>query len=274
MRLRIVTWNLWGHGAPGPYLRDRGEFRGALHDSRATQVFDGAHVWSHRLPLLARAIRSTEPHLVCLQECLGSGVSLAPDLAAVLGFPLYADAGSPYLAILSRLPVKKVETLSHLQAKPLHVVATAGSTDVSVLCVHLPLARAEPRDELVRELGAWQSPASHTILAGDLNASPSDEVTLMLLEADYVDVSAACGPTMPNPHPVVRLDYVLARSEPPGMMSAVSAGVLGLEGDADGFLPSDHAGVVVEIEWGISTQQHKLSLCERLPVDQEPRPGS
>ena len=55
---------------------------------------------------------------------------------------------------------------------------------------------------------------------------------------------------MPNPQPVLRLDYVLARSEPPGGMSAVSAGVLGIEGDAGGFLPSDHAGVVVEVECG------------------------
>ena len=220
--------------------------------SRATQVFDGAHVWSRRLPLLAQAIRSTDPHLVCLQECLGSGtVPLAPDLAAVLGFPLYADDGAPYLAILSRLPVKTVEMLSHLQAKPLHVIVTDGSTDVSVLCVHLPLARAGPRGELVRELGAWQSPVGHTILAGDLNASPLDEVTKMLLDAGYVDASAACGPTMPNPQPVVRLDCVLAHREPSGEMSAVSAGVLGLEGDAEGFLPSDHAGVMVEVDLGV-----------------------
>ena len=52
---------------------------------------------------------------------------------------------------------------------------------------------------------------------------------------------------MPNPLPVVKLDYILARSEQPDLFSTVSTETLGLEGDADGFLPSDHAGIFAEI---------------------------
>ena len=255
MRLRIVTWNLWGHGAPGPYLQDRDEFRGALPGSKAANAFDGAQVWQRRRPLLTRTLRSIAPQLICLQETLGGETSLAHDLAADLGLPVYDDIGSPSLAILSPLPIKEVNTLSHLQAdwfgytRPLHLIAHIDGCDFSVLCVHLPLARHGSREHLVRELSVWRSSAGYTILAGDLNASPSDPVIGGLLEGGYLDVSAGCGPTMPNPQPVVRLDYVLARSEGAGVVSPVSCQVLGLEADADGFLPSDHAGLAVEFEW-------------------------
>lgn len=253
--LRIVTWNLWGHGAPGPYLTERGEFRGAWPGSRATKAFDGVQVWRHRRPLLARILSSIEPDIVCLQECLGTGTSLAHDLAADLGLSVYEDAQSPGLAILSRLPVKEVNTLSHLQAdwlgyaKPLHAIAEIGSMELAVLSVHLPLARYGPRDHLIDELGAWQSSVTPTILAGDLNAPPTENVIGNLLAAGYLDVSAACGPTMPNPQPVVRLDYVLARSGVPDAFSVVSTDVLGLAPDADGFLPSDHAGIAVALAY-------------------------
>jgi len=231
--------------------------RGAIDGSDATAAFDGAHVWTHRRPLLLNAMYSAQADIICVQECLDSGESNSHELGAELGVSVYQDAESPGLAILSHLSLEQVNTLHHLQAdwygyaKPLHAVASIDSTDISIICVHLPLDRFGPRNHLTRELASWRSSAPIMVLAGDLNASPSDESIRTFLAAGYSDLSRSCGPTMPNPEPVCRLDYVLARTSGSGDLSVVSASVLGLEADASGFFPSDHAGVSVEFEGSV-----------------------
>ena len=103
--LRVLTWNLWGRAAPGPYLRDRGVLRGAIGGSDATAAFDGAYAWTHRRPLLLNAMRSAQADTISVQECLGSGESNSHQLGAELGVSVYQDAESPGLAILSQVRV-------------------------------------------------------------------------------------------------------------------------------------------------------------------------
>ena len=200
---------------------------------------------------------SARPDIVCMQECLKPGTTNSQELAADLGLDVTDDSLSPGLAIASRLPMRSVEPLSafrvdwHGKAKPLHAILTAGSTDVSVVCVHVPLDRFGPRDELFAELASWQSPVGFTILVGDFNAVPSGPEIGMLVAAGYEDVSIESGPTMPNPDPVAKLDYVFARGGPNGL--SASADAMGLDADEDGYLPSDHAGVIVELAWPSAT---------------------
>ena len=58
------------------------------------------------------------------------------------------------------------------------------------------------------------------------------------------NASAEVGPTMPNPSPVVRLDYVLTSSD----LVVRAAWHLGEQPETNGFLASDHLGVAVALE--------------------------
>jgi len=95
--------------------------------------------------------------------------------------------------------------------------------------------------ELARRLTHLPRPL---VVCGDLNAAPDDPHIAALLAAGLRDASADVGPTMPNPSPVVRLDYVLASSD----LVVRAAWHLGEQPEADGFLASDHLGVAVALE--------------------------
>lgn len=83
------------------------------------------------------------------------------------------------------------------------------------------------------------------IVAGDFNLAPDDPLTGRLTDAGWVDVTATAGSTMPNPDPVVRLDYIFAAT---GAWEVRGVQTFGAAADADGFLPSDHLGVVADLQ--------------------------
>ncbi len=77
-------------------------------------------------------------------------------------------------------------------------------------------------------------------------ARPGDHVVGSLLATGLKDISAMAGPTVPNPEPVLRLDYVLLKAEATEPRVRYAA-TLGQRADGLGYLPSDHLGVVVEL---------------------------
>jgi hypothetical protein len=96
--LRVVTWNLWGNGAPAPYLRERGVVRGAAAGSRALAESDPDLTWHRRFRLLVTELERIRPHLLLLQENgTYSRGSAASTLAGALGLHAYED-GEPMVS--------------------------------------------------------------------------------------------------------------------------------------------------------------------------------
>jgi endonuclease/exonuclease/phosphatase family metal-dependent hydrolase len=252
--LRVVTWNLWGGGAPAPYLSERCVVRGATAGSRALGESDPDVTWKRRSRLLVTELQRLRPHVLLLQEngtySRGSAASM---LARGLRLHTYEDGEPDGLAILSegapsRQGVVPIAANPLGYPRPLWAEWAVAGFGVRALCVHLPLQRAGPREPFVAEVAAAasESDAHITIVGGDLNAPVGDRLHEYFDLAGFVDVSAECGPTMPNPDPVVRLDYVLVRATGCAV-TVVSAKTIGSEPDSDGFLPSDHLGVSVAL---------------------------
>lgn len=251
-RLVVATWNVWGGNAPGTYTRDRGISRGAIPASPAARELDAQRTWERRRPLIVRALRESNADVVALQESSREEgrPSCAADIAKELGFGCVEDDHPRGLAVISRWPITgttshAVVSPTHGYPRPLDVELEHEAQRLRCVVLHLPLGRLSDRSflftELAHRLARLPRPL---VVCGDLNAGPGDPLFARLLRAGLRDASADAGPTMPNPHPVVRLDYVL-----------VSAGVdirsvrrLGERPDADGFLASDHLGVAVEVE--------------------------
>lgn len=142
-----------------------------------------------------------------------------------------------------------------------HVDVARDGVRVRVVNTHTeawdPEVRDAQRDELLELLEAADGPASEpTVLLGDLNATPD----VVGVPAPWVDAWLAaggdpvggltCGPSgdLSHPEPDLRdrIDYVFARG-----LTVRTCLVLGGEPQdrtPSGLWPSDHAGVVAELE--------------------------
>jgi endonuclease/exonuclease/phosphatase family metal-dependent hydrolase len=253
-RLVVATWNLWGLAAPGTYTRDRKIIRGALPGSPASRELDPLVTWQHRRQLLVAELAALGCDLVVLQENgrLVAGTTQAQQLASELGLELAEDAHERGLAALSGGAVRaarplELDTDLHGYPPPYAVTAKLRGRDVTVVAVHLPLERFGDREPIIRSLIVRLSDDRAPLLVcGDLNLQPDHPSLELLLDAGYVDASRAIRATMPNPDPEVRPDYVLVRAD--SLAAILSAATLGSGSDADGFLPSDHLGIAVELE--------------------------
>lgn len=201
--------------------------------------------------MLVAELTRVNADVIALQEsALGPDGSHADELASHLAMQVCSDRRPVGLALLSRLPIESVRSLDlHADSYgyPAPLVVELGTAIEYVTCIvlHLPLARSGDRSALVAELSRVIARVrSPLVVCGDLNAEPSDRLVAALLATGLADVSAAAGPTMPNPDPQVRLDYILVRSLTP----VIDAEALGAAPDPDGFLASDHLGVAVELE--------------------------
>jgi endonuclease/exonuclease/phosphatase family metal-dependent hydrolase len=111
--------------------------------------------------------------------------------------------------------------------------------------VHLPLGRVTDQRPIVSRLvEALSIVKTPLVVAGDFNFAPEVSLVELLRGAGLVDATESAGPTMPNPTPVVRLDYIFVA--PAESWKITGVWTFGEEGDANGFLPSDHLGVIVD----------------------------
>lgn len=220
MRVRIVSWNVWGANVPGTYWRDRVVVRGARPGSVAQYAMDEAAVWSRREAMITKELASLQADVVLLQEAVHR-----------VG-PVGHRSGQ--LAVMSPHPLRPLD---------LPGACAAEVAGITVANVHLPLAGHEPLiDDLIVHIASLSGPV---VIAGDFNLPPDHPLIQRLLDAGWVDATAAVGPTMPSHDPEVRLDYIFVV----GRVMTYTADRLGADSDADGFLPSDHLGLTVELTW-------------------------
>lgn len=157
------------------------------------------------------------------------------------------------LALLSKFEVQNVRELPIGCAtvgypNPLVADLITEEGVCTAVVVHLPLDRVTDQQPIVSRLVESLSTVGNPlILAGDFNFPPESPLAELVLSAGLVDASGLAGPTMPNPNPVVRLDYIFVA--PAKKWKINRAWTFGEEADVDGFLPSDHLGVIVDTKF-------------------------
>jgi endonuclease/exonuclease/phosphatase family metal-dependent hydrolase len=230
--------------------------RGARSGSPASRELDPLVTWTHREALLLAALGPQRCDVVAVQEnaWLGDGSTLAGRLAASLRLALAEAVRAEGLGVLSRGTIRAVRSLElrcelYGYPSPLAVTTDLDDIEITVVCVHLPLASSGDREPILRELvERLEGVAAPVFICGDLNLEPDDPLLEGLRAAGFVDATRDLAATMPNPEPQVRLDYVLVRAGRVAEVDVVATAVLGDRPDAAGFLPSDHLGAVVELE--------------------------
>ncbi|MFG1674400.1 endonuclease/exonuclease/phosphatase family protein [Micromonospora sp. NPDC049282] len=262
MRLRVVTFNLWGTGIPHRYWTDRGVLRGARAGSPALREADEPRVWRRRAALLARALAGADADLVALQEVPSDPSRLAgllDDLRA-RGVPYHAVTATG-LAVLSRSPAVEsrsfpVPGFGGFGGHPTVLAVTAPAATVWV--AHLPVGPDEVKEACLRglEAAAVAAPRDHPLLlCGDLNC-PADGPLMdrlreraVLVDAWRAGGGSADALTMPVPAPTWRLDHVLHRATDP-VRAVRDPALLGTEPDDDGQYASDHFGMALTLDVG------------------------
>lgn len=258
--LRAVTLNIWNRQGP----------------------------WDRRLPLLRAGLAALEADVIGLQEVMALGGASQADEIAPPGWHVhYAQAWSIGggltwgNAIVSRWPIAHAEVLP-MPAPPdldtrsvAFAVLDAPCGAVPVFCTHLTyqLHRSDARCEQVRALAdhvARLAPVDGfpPILLGDFNSDPdADEMRFLRgltpLGGRSVYFADAWSTTRHDPgftydrrnpyalrsrEPSRRIDYVLVRGPDRAFRGEPLSARLVLDEPVDGVWPSDHFGVLAEIQ--------------------------
>lgn len=179
--------------------------------------------WS--LEETAGAIEAQNPDVVVLNEVgrgwlVTSGNDELPWLSNRLNMPYVwgpaSDDGLWGNAILSRLPMsrealRKFDSTENLKRSAVAAWITVGDGGVWVFGTHLdnPADAGEARMEQVQELIDFGDNRRPAIVAGDLNAEPSDDVLTALEDQGFEDAGARLGADAFTSEDHRRLDYVL-----------------------------------------------------------------
>ena len=231
--MRILTWNTWKNTPP----------------------------YSARLAAMTRAAEAARPDILLLQEAfVGAGADTARHLARALGLHCVAApsrakrrvhegamvASTNGLAILSR----QAAASSRIIALPGHPddpdriaqVARIGAlTVVNLHLTHLVSGGDALRRGQARHLLDRLEADTPTLLGGDLNAEAVDPAVSALRQAGFRDLAEA------RPDPTIdgrRIDFLMTRAM---TLSSVETVLVGAD-PVDGVAPSDHAGVLAELE--------------------------
>jgi len=240
--MRIVTLNTWKN--EGEYVR--------------------------RLDLMARGLAALAPDVVCLQECFaGGGRDTAASLASALGLNCYARpsrakprrhegavvASTSGLAMLSRLPAI-AEGARALASDPADGERIAQRLDLAaegrrlrILNLHLThlsgLDSAGLRARQLADALCWAGGdlAAGLVVAGDLNAGAADPALAALKAQVGFEAATFLGPRADRDGPAI--DHLVLQHSG-GWRVASRLRALD-EVDPEGWLPSDHAAVVVDL---------------------------
>lgn len=243
--MRIVTLNTWKN--EGDYLR--------------------------RLDLMAGGLAALSPDVVCLQECFaGAGWDTAAHLASALGLKGYARpsraksrphegtlvACTSGLAILSRAPAV-AESACALTGHPADGERIAQRLDLVVegrrlriLNLHLTHLRgpesATLRARQLAEALRWAAADQDMglVVAGDLNAAASDPELAALNAQVGFDAATFLGPRADSDRLAgPAIDHLILQTA--GGWRVTSRFRALDDVDPEGWLPSDHAAVVVDL---------------------------
>ncbi|MGI8551995.1 MAG: endonuclease/exonuclease/phosphatase family protein [Dehalococcoidia bacterium] len=281
--VRILTLNLWGYNNPYDYTVRRGITRGAVAGSlAATHEAPGGSSWPLRCDRILDLLRSEQPDVAGFQEVASSpwiadGRNAAEQLASALGWNmLYADGDGPPgpgdlrngLALLSPHPLRELARLPlpDSQGRDTHLCLCGELMlqfgRVVVLTTHFALGNdtdeeSAHQDESVRRIlafGRSLPPATPVVLTGDLNAPPNSRAVRCLRgqaqiageRGTFVNASilasGASIATMPSHDPTVPLDYVFVANAHVSGCRPVGAP------NMDGYYPSDHLGLVADLQ--------------------------
>lgn len=264
-RLRVLTWNVWGHFGP----------------------------WQERWPAIVAIVRDVAPDVICLNEVWGheDGSDQGRELADALGYFHVYGSGGPREdrtrfgnAIVARSKVLDCERrmLPIATGQEPRLVIRAGLDTpggaAQVYCTHLSweFESSDLRQQQVRALAAFvkelhQPDGAPPIVCGDLNADPSSDEVRMLTghSAPAVeglvfqdawriagDGSAGYTWNRRNPHlrnpvwPDRRLDYILVGWPRDTRFGTVDSCRLAGTEPINNTQPSDHFAVVADLSWG------------------------
>lgn len=229
--------------------------------------------YARRLDLMARGLAALAPDVVCLQECFaGAGRDTAASLAQALGLTCQARparakprrhdgalvASTSGLAILSRLPAL-AESAHPLASHPADGERIAQRLDLAVggrplriLNLHLTHLRGPEFTGLrTRQLAAalrWagEDHVAGLVVAGDLNAGATDPALAALNAEVGFEAATFLGPRADARLPAGPAIDHLVLQEPGGWRVTSRFRALD-EADPEGWLPSDHAAIVVDL---------------------------
>ena len=273
--MKLLTWNLWQYSVPWGCDPACGVV--PHYPADAPRPAGGA-LWRLRRAAILAVLAAERPDVVLLQEAASDATAApgapnqAAQLAAASGYGIgyqpasvsrmrTAESGqavlaAPGWAITSQ--ATRVLPSAGWPAKDSARLALAVDLDgpaggLRVVDVHLSLDAAA-RQRSLEEIRAWTAglpPLPSTVLAGDCNDVPDSPAIAGLTAAGWRDCwadlyPADAGPTFPTPAPFIRLDYVFLA--PAGRLRPVAARRVGLDPDPAGFYPSDHAGLIVELQ--------------------------
>jgi endonuclease/exonuclease/phosphatase family metal-dependent hydrolase len=224
--------------------------------------------WPRRRELLLNIMQHLQPDVICLQEVRHSwhdrpGENQARWLGRRLGYHVIYRPASLFwplppivegLAILTPEPVQRwaAYPLRHaLLSGPRRVILHAEVQGFDIYNVHFALS---PKGRLLNAVDLVRivktTACGPAIVMGDFNADPSEPPMQYLRNAGFVDLWTLFHPhdeqpTDPAWSPRRRLDYALGygQSHWRGSMQ-----LIGTEACGDSIYPSDHAGLLLELE--------------------------
>jgi endonuclease/exonuclease/phosphatase family metal-dependent hydrolase len=253
--MRCMTYNIWNYTRP----------------------------WPTRRAMIAAIIERYRPDVVALQETrhdwrFERGKGQGEQIASLTGYHATSVVAQVYVPVLridegltilsrdapirvmqKRLTMHSREREDENQRVCLGVALHTGGTEFHVYNSHFSLsesARVTNAVEVSRFI-AEESGGIPSVLMGDLNAFPDTEPIRFLLgeievaggTGDFVDCWKSehaddPGFTYASWEPDHTVDYVLGRNLPGHI---IAAEIVGREGH-DGVFPSDHAGIVVDLD--------------------------
>lgn len=250
--MRVATYNIWNHP-----MR-----------------------WEERIEAISAEVKRVAPDVIAFQEVKANigdeaGIDVAQHIADQIEYPFYVfhaypDSPDEGLAFLSKVPFETTGAIWHSSSDESNYCATrvtfhVGEHTVGMTNVHLnwrsPMIR-EAQVQAVREwIGAGER---YEILCGDFNDDPQSEIYRELTAHRWIDVATCdCGgdePTLDYVHnPYLkqdsllkrsaRYDWVLLRHDAGSVPLILNVDVFGKTPVTNaGVLPSDHYGVLLDIE--------------------------
>lgn len=221
-----------------------------------------------RQPVLKTAIRKLNADLLLLQEVVD------PVFLEEFPFPVRLHSGRGQLALLSRFPLLSFETItfaacsrqeSYTRQALLAELDFRGNS-LWAVTTHLSWrendepTRSAQCDELVRRLKSLEGPV---LLSGDFNTEPGRAPIQKIVRAGFIDLFAALHPADPgitwdNTNPFIqshsvrfpdrRIDYLFLRQDVNHRLQFLECSVVCRTPSSEGIFPSDHYGVLVDLQ--------------------------
>lgn len=234
--------------------------------------------WRERWEILMQELRSLDADIVGFQEVFD--MTLADDIKKRSGYPYLAVSGEPSgLVFLSKFrPVEQaclvMDTRSPTEEYRRYAfyvqVEFPGGRRLALFNTHLSWKAAEERvrEEQVQELAAFvkaRTGALPAVIMGDFNTAPETLSIKFLTGAEkWVDTFAFANPgarglTWDYKNPFAekerdkmaerRIDYIFIRGGTGKVPGIVSSQLVFNAPSADGIYPSDHFGVMTDLNF-------------------------